>query len=150
MFLVKHSMKLQSNQEKQKQVAQLAQFFADRGDGEEISWMRIEAETGIPMRSRDVGRQLARLALRRIRRPYETLRGVGVRLSAPDNSITIVRGRFCRIDGAVRAADRTQKELSRRHLEQMSPQDQQRMIVSAGFFGAIRSIAKETSTKLLK
>lgn len=143
-------MRFQSNQEKQAKVAKLAAFFGTFQDGEELSWMRIESDTGIRMRPSDVGRACVRLALRRLKRPYETLRGQGVRLSAPGSAITIVRGRFCRIDGAVRAADRTQRELSKRHLEQMTSADQQRMIVSAGFFGAIRTIAKETSTKLLK
>jgi hypothetical protein len=143
-------MRFQSIPEKQALVTKLTEFFDTCKDGDEVSWMRIEADTAIPMRAGDPGRGLARLALKRARRPYEAIRGVGIRLSSPSNAIAIVRGRFCRIDGAVRIADKTQRELQRRHLDQMTPGDQQRMIVAAGFFGAIRSIAKETSTKLLK
>lgn len=132
------------------EIAKIAEFFVPLPDGEDISWLRIEHETGVSMNVKGPGRSFARRALRRLKRPYEPVRGEGLRLSSPDNAMTIVRGRFIRIDGAVRIADRTQQELQKRHLPLMSTQDQQRMLVAAGFFGAIRTIAKETSTKILK
>lgn len=143
-------MKLISNAERESEVARLASYFEQLPDGEELLWMRIESDTGMSMAVSGRGRALVRKALRRLKRPYEALVGEGIRLSAPDTAMTIVRGRFCRIDGAVRVADRTQKQLQQRHLEQMSSDDQRRMLLAAGFFGAIRAHAKEARTKLLR
>lgn len=136
--------------EREASVAKLADYFAGMQDGEFISWLRIEADTGQPMVLTGPGRNDVRRALRRIKRPYEAVRGEGVRLSAPENAMTIVRGRFVRIDGAVRIADRTQRQLQERHLDKMNPAEQQKMIMLAGFFGAIRVMVKENTVKILK
>lgn len=136
--------------EREADIARLRDYFAGMSDGEYVSWLRIESETGISMRFGGHGRGDVRRALRKLKRPYEAIRGDGVKLSAPDNAINIVRGRFVRIDGAVRVADRVQQQLRERHLDQMSVQDQRTMIMTAGFFGAIRTLVKENSTKILK
>jgi hypothetical protein len=129
-------------------VAKLAEYFASLPDGEEVRWIRIEADTDVKMDAR--GKELARRALKRAKRPYEAVRGDGLRLSSPENAITIARGKLLRIDGAVKVADNTQRELQKRHLPQMSPDDQRKMLMVAGLFGAIRTIAKETTTAMLK
>lgn len=136
--------------EREAAVAALADYFAGMPDGEYVAWLRIEAETSQSMALTGPGRDDVRRALRRLRRPYEPVRGDGVRLSAPDNAISIVRGRFVRIDGAVRVADRTQQQLRERHLEQMTPDDQRTMLLTAGLFGAIRAMVRENSVKILK
>jgi hypothetical protein len=136
--------------EREADIARLKDYFAGMPDGEYVAWLRIEAETGVSMAFPGNGRNDARRALRRLKRPYEAIRGDGVKLSAPDNAISIVRGRFVRIDGDVRIADKTQQQLRARHLDQMSADDQRTMIITAGFFGAIRTLVKENSTKILK
>lgn len=131
-------------------VEKLRSYFEQAADGEEISWMRVEADTQISMDLKGNGRDLARRALLKLKRPYEAVRGVGVRLSSPENAIAILKGRFVRIDTAVLRADKTQQRLTDRHLEQMTPRDQRAMIIAAGFFGAVRTIANQAKTQLLK
>ena len=143
-------MKLTSQPEIEAKIARLVDYFDGLADGEEILWIRIEADTGISMDVAGKGRDYARKALRRLKRPYESIPKEGIRLSSPETAMTIVNKGFTRIDGAVRVADRTQRQLQERHLEKMSPQDQQKMIVSAGFFGAVRAFAKQASAKLLR
>jgi hypothetical protein len=140
-------MKLTSIPEREEQVSQLKTYFAEQADGEDLSWLRIEADTGIKMNA--LGRDLVRNALKKLRRPYEAVRGEGVRLSSPDNTMTIMKGRFARIDNSVRRADRTRHQLSERHLEQLSAVDKQKMLTLAGFFGAVRAFAGEAAAKLL-
>jgi hypothetical protein len=128
-------------------LGKLREYFTGLSDGEEVLWIRIEAETGVEMTM--AGRELARRALRTIKRPYEAIRGEGIRLSAPDNTLTIMRHRFVRIDNAVRRADRTRSHLTDRHFEQLPPDTQRKMTLLAGFFGAVRAMANGKAKEVL-
>jgi len=140
-------MRFESIPEREKQVLQLIEYFRTVEDGAERSWLRIEADTEIVMDP--LGRNLVRRALRKLKRPYEALRGEGVRMSAPESTLAIMGSRFGRIDRAVRRADRTRGQLVERHFDALDDPDKQRMLVLAGFFGAVRAFAREASVKLL-
>lgn len=133
--------------ERETQVAKLMDSIGAVADGTEISWLKLEHDTAIKMDMH--GRALVRIALRKLRRPYEAVRGVGIRVSSHDTAMSIMGQRFIRIDNSVRRADRTREQLSDRHLAQMSTQDQQRMLTLAGFFGTVRAFAKEASSRIL-
>lgn len=135
-----------SIQDTEVKVQTLKEYFEAQPDGDELSWMRIEADTGIAMDLR--GKGLARTALKKLRRPYEALRGQGLRLSSPESAIVIMGGKFGRIDNAVRRADRTRACLQDRHLAQMNQRDQSKMLTLAGFFGAVRAFATEAGQRL--
>lgn len=128
-----------SQPEIERRVAALVTYFEKQADGEYLAWDRIEAESGESMRLPGPGRDYVRRALQRLKRRYEPTRGEGITLSCADNALRIVESRFVQIDRTVKRADRTQKDLSTRHLAQMTSRDQQRMSVVAGFFGAIRT-----------
>jgi len=140
----------QSIPQTQEKIGKLARYLEAQKDGDELTFVQIEQETGITMGVRTAGRDLLRRALRKVARPYEAIRATGIRLSAPTTAMTVLRGRVVRIDGAVRVAARTQRQLQERHLEQMSSDDQRKMLMAAGFFGAIRALARENSGKLFK
>lgn len=139
---------LASIQKRNAEVARLALYFTAMPDGEDISWLRIEHETGVVMDMH--GRGLARRGLHRARRPYEAICGVGVRMSATGTALQIMRSRFVRIDGAVRRAESTRGVLAVRHLDSMEPADRERMLILAGFFGAVRAFAREAGPKLIQ
>jgi len=134
-------------QKKNVDVERLAIYFGAQTDGEEVTWRRIEHETNIVMNP--TGRALAWRALKRCKRPYVALRGVGIRLSAPDNAMEIMASRFVRIDNRVRDADKTRAILTTRHLDAMPEHDKKRMLTLAGFFGAVRAFATEAKARLL-
>ena len=138
---------IESVQKLNADVARLALFFAGLPDGEEVSWVRTEYETGIKMDTK--GRNLARRGLARAKRPYLTLRGVGVRLSAPETALEIMGGQFVRIDNGVRRAERTRDILAARHLEQMGVRAKERTLMLGAFFGTIRVFAAEAKARLL-
>lgn len=139
-------MKLVTTPENAERLAKLQAFFRELGDGEEASWLRVEHDTGIKMDA--LGKDLARHAMKREKRPYESIRGVGVRMSHHEAVGRIMIRRLKRIDGAVTNADQEQRSLQTRHLEQMASGAQQKMLMLASFFGAIRTIAKQANTQL--
>lgn len=136
-------MNLPSNEAKAKAIEALSAYLEPLPDGEEVSWLRLEAETGVSMDVAGKGRDYARVALRRIRRAREVIPGVGFRLSEPSTALSIIGRQFSRINGAVRKAEETNKVLSDRHLEQMSSTEQRQMIMTSGFFGAVRAAAAQ-------
>lgn len=127
--------------EREVEVARLIEYFNAASDGSTITWGQIARETGIPMNK--TGRDQVRRALRRMRRPYAAVRGAGIELSSAGNTLAIMRGRFVRIDRAVRKADATRGQLAARHFEQLEARDKNSMLMLAGFFGAVRTIAKQ-------
>lgn len=131
----------------EKQVVRLVEYFLSQPDGSELLWENIEIDTAIPMNQH--GRSLVRRALKKIKRPYEPVRAVGIILSSPKNAMAIVGHKFVRIDNAVRRADRTRNEISVRHLDALEERDKAKMRVLAGFFGAVRAFAKEAKVKIL-
>jgi hypothetical protein len=143
-------MKFDTNDQKAKAIEAIAAFLEPLPDGDEVSWLRLEAETGISMEVEGRGRDYARVALKRIRRAKEVIPGVGFRLSAPSTALAIVGRQFGRINGAVRKAEETNKMLADRHLEQMSPPEQRQMLLVSGFFGAVRVAATQYRQQLKK
>lgn len=137
-----------SNQKRQTQIARLVEYVNGMNDGEELSWLRIEADTSIDMRGQS-GRSLLRRACEKAKRPYETLPGIGIRLSSAESAMPIVQSSFVRIDNAVRRADRTRKNVATRHLDQLPSTEKHKMLLLAGFFGAVKAFAKDASSKLL-
>jgi hypothetical protein len=135
-----------SNQKRTAQLAQLVEYIQCANDGEELTWLRIEADTSIKMDS--AGRRLISRACQKARRPYENIRGIGVRMSSAESTMPIVQSRFVRIDNAVRRADRDRRQLADRHFEQLNSSDKSKMLMLAGFFGAVRAFAKDASGKL--
>lgn len=129
-------------------VAALALWFGEQPDGQEITWKQIEAATGIKMTIRH--REYARRALRRIKRPYEPVRGDGIILSSPTNTMRIISRKFIRIDNSVRRAGTTQAQLAERHFEHLDAEDKQRMLTLSGFFGAVRAFASQAKAKILQ
>lgn len=136
-----------SVEQRTEQILRLIDYFGGMQDGEEVLWIRIEAETRLAM---DMpGRALVRRVLKKLKRPYESLRGEGVRLSAPTNTMAIIKHRFVRIDNAVSRADRTREHLAARHFDQLPPDQQKKMTLLAGFFGAVRAMAKGKAKEVL-
>jgi hypothetical protein len=138
----------QSIPDVQAAIERIAKVLDTHKDGDEVTWVDLAKASGVPMSVKGPGRGYARRALRKLRRPYEPLRAVGIRLSAPGTAMSIVRGRVVRIDGAVQIADRTQRQLQERHLEQMNAEEQRKMLLAAGFFGAIRALASENRHRM--
>lgn len=138
--------RFQTTPERAAKIAQLKAYLETIEDGDERAWDRIADETGIPMTRS--GRDMVRMALGK--RPYESIRGIGLRMSCPESALQIVHHRLKRVNGATVRADSTQQELQRRHLERMSPPSQQRMLMLASFFGAVRVLARDASRGFLK
>jgi hypothetical protein len=132
-----------ANPEREAVVAKLADYLVGLPDGEEVSWLRVEADTGVKMDT--LGRGAVRRALARLKRPYEAVRGSAIRLSSPATALAIMHDKFKRIDGAVVVAGREHRHIVDRHLAQMTNDEQKRIIMLGAFFGAVRTIAKQNA-----
>lgn len=130
---------IESSQERVDQMQRLVQYLNEQPDGQQLKWTQIASETGIQMGQ--CGRNMVRRALSKIKRPYVALVSIGVKLSDAETALPIVATKFVRIDNAVKRADRTQREVSARHLTQLDSDKQKRMLLLASFFGAVRAAA---------
>jgi hypothetical protein len=128
----------ESNQEKQVQIEQLKEFFAMQKDGATLSWLEIEQGARVSMDYPGEGRDMARVALKRLSRAYETLHGKGIRLSSPDNALVIVGCRVRKVGRQVSLGRRTLKFVSK-HRDQMLSDERGKLDVAAGFFGAFET-----------
>ena len=136
-----------SSPDGQQKRAALQSFLERAEDGALLKWKDIEAHTKVKMDSR--GRDMVRSVLDSLKRPCDSVWGVGVQLSSADTALVIMGKRFVAIDNSVKKADKTQHELATRHLSAMTDAARNRMLMLGSFFGAIRSIAESAKDHLL-
>lgn len=113
------------NEQRQKDLRALQEYFAGRKDGERLSWLEIERGASVKMDDR--GKAIARLSLKRLRRPYTPLPGLGLELSGPENAVEILDKQGRRIVRSVHQTIETGEHLAARHLEAMSSSHRERL-----------------------
>lgn len=119
------------------QTLAIENFLKTRLPGEELTYFFIESETGVPM---DVkGKGYLRSALRRLKLPFETFKGQGVRLLCADNATRIVAHKTIKIDNATKRAEKTTLQVIHHDsFEQVSDENKQRINGIASLFATIR------------
>lgn len=122
-------------------------FLEKQKPGVEVSYKRIEHESGVRMDAR--GKQYLRSALRRAKIESSTIIGEGIVLADPDNAMGIVAHKLKRIDGAVRRGERSHKNIQEQFFESMSPEEQRKILFVGAVFGAIR-VASENGRVVYK
>lgn len=134
-----------SSQQREEQIQKLADYLGAIPDGEEVKWIRIEADTQIAMS--EEGRELVRVALRRLKRQdYETVRGVGIRLSAPGSVLAILAAKTQRAMSAAKSADKSAQRLEARHGDAMTTDQRQKLTMFRATMGALRAIVGGRTT----
>ena len=143
-------MRFKSTPEQQVRIAKLNEFFAKQEDGSELSWNHITYETGIEMDER--GRNMVRLVLRKLRGRggYASVRGEGIILSAPHNSLGIVNEHGRRVGRAIRNWSKTVENARDRYLDQMTNEDKQQILARVAFVGALKTMAVGCIPKQLR
>ncbi len=126
----------------------ISEYFSDKPDGAMISWLEMERDIGIPMRSMHRtgeldGRSLVRQALQKMKRPYETVHGSGIRLSAAATAVTILGGAISKVANATKRAKKVHANLQERHMKELSTYDRERMTRAAGMFATLDLLRKE-------
>jgi hypothetical protein len=139
------SMTIASVQQSNAQLDALVDYLTKAGDGEMLSWERIEADTGVRCRNDTKGRrgrQLVGRALQKAKRPYETHRGVGVKMSSAESTPVIMQHKVEGVVRAVSRAGRTHKQLVTRHYDQLDDGAKRKMDAWGAFEGALRGAAQ--------
>lgn len=132
---------IEPNMQRREDLDKLLKFIAKTEDGATVSWLEIEQETGVSMRS-DKGRDLFRHAMHKSRREYLPLPGSGVRFSDPKNALEIVRLRDSRISGAVKRSSKASSHVKRRHVDALSAEDRSEFLMRESLRGALLSGAR--------
>lgn len=132
-----------TNEKREEAIAKLAEYVTPMKDGEELPWIRIEADTGIKM-DQD-GRDLFRAALRRIgRQDYERQIGVGVRLSTADTTLQIMGAKVKSAYEAAKRVEKAGKRLEERHRDQFTAAQAQGLQLVRATIGALRAVVSSS------
>lgn len=128
--------------ETEKQIKAIVEYLERCHDGQLVSYVQVEAGTGVPM---PVGpnRRLLHRAARRLDRVLDIQPGYGFVIDSPDNGAEIVN---CRGRRAARAEGRHLRvaiQMLRKHGERMTPYDQRNVAAAVSLGGAIKSMHKE-------
>ena len=126
------------------QTIKLYNYFKDILPGTELSYSKIELDTGIKMN--ETGKRYMRTALNKAKIEYELKWGYGIVLAEPDNVIKILNTKLIKIDNAVKKADKTNKNLVT-FFSELPPHEQKQVLMVGAVFGAIR-VAAENGKRL--
>jgi hypothetical protein len=137
---------LQSNPERERKVVRLVEYVRGCVDGQELHWPTIATATKIEMDIK--GRDLFRTACRREKRPYETIIGIGVRLSSPETTVSIMGERAKRLRRGIRSAERVHKQLMARHGDKLDQRSKATMTTARIGFETIRAFESEAMERL--
>ena len=120
----------------------LSSYIQEKRPGTELSFMKVQDETGITM-DHD-GRSKLRRACQREKIEYLSIRGYGIKLTDPTTGMEAVSKRVVRIDNAVRRGERTTRNIKNNFINEMSEEDKKRLIYTGAIFGAIRAAASDS------
>lgn len=133
--------RLKTVAEKSKESVLLENFLGKQNPGAELSFLAIEAGSGVRMDAD--GKNCLRRALHRLRIEYTAIRGYGVTLANSSLVMPILTNRLTRIDSAVKRGDRTQKNLEEQFFKSLSDEQQKSVLFAGAIFGAIRLASRQ-------
>lgn len=107
------------------------------GDGRLFTYKEIENLTGVKMDL--AGKSYMRSALKRLKMPYEIIRGEGIRLLSPENASRIVVDKVIKVDNAIKRASKTTKQVSDKVYDRLSELEQKNINFLGALFGTIRA-----------
>jgi hypothetical protein len=137
---------MKSTQENQRTRSILQSYLERQSDGETLAWLDIETATGVQMNPANRGK--VRSALATLRRPFESIRGTGIRLSSPTTINTIVAGRGRSVGSAIKRWSKTIRQGTERHLSAMQGEDKERLINASSFAGALEGVMSNATKAL--
>lgn len=121
----------------------LVGLFSSAEVGREFTFKNIEDLTGIKMDER--GKGFMRSALKKLKMPYENIRGHGICLLSPENASRIVVSKVVKVDNSIKRAAKTTKQVSDRVYDKLSEEEKKNINFLGALFGTIR--AYSTSAK---
>lgn len=120
-------------------------YIEGMDDGVELSWSKIEHDTGIKMNEKNKAH--LRTGIKRANREYLSIYGYGIRLADPEGVMPILTNRLVKIDRSVRRGEKSQKLLHEQFFRSLSEEEQKNVLYVGAVFGAIR-VAAESGKSL--
>ena len=127
-----------------KQTLQIENVLEKAKAGDFITYKNLEILSGVKMNNR--GKGYMRTALNRLKIEYTPIRGEGIELASPENSISIVSRRVIKIDNSVKRAEETTKRVTEQFYDQLSENEQKNVNYLSAVFASLR--AYSTSAKI--
>ena len=125
----------------------LQTYIEGLDNGAELSWEKIENDTGILMDNNNKAH--LRTACKRARREYSCIYGYGIRLADTESVMPILTNRLVKIDKTVKRGEKSQKILQEQFFHTLSEKEQKDILFVGACFGAIR-IAAENGKLIFK
>jgi subtilisin-like proprotein convertase family protein len=119
----------------------IEEYLKTKNPGDLVTYKELEKLTGISIN--DGARQYLYTAMRRLKLEHETIRGVGIKLGSPENATKIVVQKVVKVDGSVRRAEKTHRNISTSFIDQLSPEEKKQMHYTGAIFGAIRLYSQQ-------
>lgn len=123
-----------------KQALKLESVLKDAKPGEVITYKNLELLSGVKMDER--GKGYMRTALNRLKLEYSPLRGEGIELASPENSISIVSRRVIKIDSSVRKAEKTTKRITNQFYDKLTEHEQRNVNYLSAVFASLRAYSQ--------
>ncbi len=118
----------------------LENIFSSAIEGQYFSYKELQQLTNVVMDNK--GKTYIYSALRRLKLPYETVRGEGIKLLSKDNATRIVIGKIIKTDNSIKRAEKTTKQVKDRVYEQLTEPEKKNIIFLGTLFGTIRSYSQ--------
>jgi hypothetical protein len=123
-----------------KQTLLIESALKDSKSGEFITYKKIESITGVKMDNK--GKSYLRTALNRLKLEYSPVRGEGIELASPENSIALVSKRVIKIDNSVKRAEKTTKRITNQFYDKLSEAEQKNVNYLSAVFGSLRAYSQ--------
>lgn len=127
-------------QEVSQNTLKLEGIFSAAAPGEFFSYSQLQQISGIRMDSR--GKSYIKGAFRRLKTPYETIRGQGVKILSKDNATRIVIRDVVKIDNSIKRAEKTTRQVKNIVYDQLPEEERRNINFLGALFGTIRSYSQ--------
>lgn len=108
--------------------------------GKFFSYTELQDLTGVIMNNR--GKGFMRTALKRLKQPYECIKGTGIKLLSSENASRIVVNRVVKIDNSVKKADKITRQVHEKVYDELTEAEQKNIKFLGALFGTIRSYSQ--------
>lgn len=123
-----------------KQTLQIENVLKAAKPGDTITYKNLEVLSGVRMDNK--GKGYLRTAMNRLKLEYSPVRGEGIELASPENSISIVSKRVVKIDNSVRRAEKTTKRVTNQFYDKLNEHEQRNVNYLSAVFASLRAYSQ--------
>lgn len=127
---------MQTIQKVSEETLKIENIISSSAPGQILSYKELQIQSGVTMDTK--GKTYMRTALKRLKMPYETISGSGIRLLSPQNASKIVIHKVIKVDNSIKRAAKTTKQVSERVYNDLTEPEKKNLNFLGALFGTIR------------